>query len=212
MQDWQPPNPQPYSTNPVFPGPTDTPYGQYPYPGTATSHFEYGSFLRRLVAVLLDGIILLFISILVWVGTWIVRSWFDDPSDRLQYLLGIPQVLVTVLYVVIGTSKGGTWGYRGLKLQVTTPSGGTPSILSALLREWAQVIGVLIQIGVAALMYANVVDGDLRNAVTTGIGGAGIASGMAFIWFCGCFLVLFDDHKQALHDKIASTYVIHKRS
>ena len=124
----------------------------------------YASFLERLVATLIDGVILFAISF----GVSLVFNMIDLAS-----LGTILTLILSIGYSIffIGTS-GATPGKKVMHIKVIKTTGEKPNFIDAFLRE---VIGKFV---------------------------SGLILYIGFLW------MLWDDHKQCLHDKIAHTYVI----
>lgn len=224
MQNWQPNNQFPgygsqsgpsYGT-PAFP-PYMTPPGGYGAPNymhyPAESRYEYAGFWRRFVACyILDAI---FVTLLVLPGYIVAAtsSTFrtnnhDDswgPWFALMNTYGIP-----LLYHTFFTVRGGTPGYRILGLRVTGYRGQPPNLVAAVLRQFPIAITLTIS---AIVQFGMTVNESWRDSNNLGLGFLllGISGLAAVVWFFGCFTVIGDPHKQALHDKVANTYVIHQR-
>jgi uncharacterized RDD family membrane protein YckC len=190
----QPPPPPPaYQPPPVYaPPPAPLAYPQAsgypaPAPGYAPQR-TYGGFWIRVVARLLDGLILgIPISILFGIlfaifGGIASTTASSDQNTQTAAALGLGSVFVifylVVLVVVIGYyvyfwgTTGSTFGMRILKLRVVDANTGGP-----------------IGIGRAAVRY-------LMSIVNS------LACYIGWIW------VAFDARKQGWHDKVANSVVI----
>jgi len=184
--------PQPIAAAPLLRQATATPDGQ-----------PLAEWWERLVALVIDSLILNVLMLSVWVPVAIsqadeIRDWFDevnrldpegnDPFPRLPdlfnptaallwELIGIT-VLVGLLYVLVFWRwKQATPGKlaMGLRIRRREPPGDFP---------WGAIL--------------------LRYLATTGIGLTGLGI-LDYLW------ALWDGNRQALHDKVAGTNVISVR-
>ena len=145
---------------------------------------DYAGFWLRLVAFLIDGIIL---GAIIWIfnGLWSLGfgfGWMGGSVDPLMpsgavggvfWVLGIliPFFIILAYLVCFWGWRGQTPGKMVLGLKITRLDGSDIDWSAAILRLLGYVISFLIV-------------------------------------FVGYFWVLFDDYRQGLHDKIADTYVI----
>jgi uncharacterized RDD family membrane protein YckC len=164
----------------------------------------YGSFLRRLGALLIDSVlafVVLFIGILV-VGLAGGENGFDR-LDQLDTFGAGPATVMNLVFaaITIGfTALGGTPGKRMVGLRITNREGGVPGPALAAIRSWPWIAVALCNLGFwIASRGTEGADATLLESVST------IAQ---IVWFFGCFVVLGTRYKQALHDKLAGTYVI----
>ncbi|HQY30776.1 MAG TPA: RDD family protein [Thermomicrobiales bacterium] len=216
-----PPN-QPGPEQPYWPPPTQAPYPYGHGPGNPANWFpsyrpiySYASFWRRFVAAcILDPIIVGLCWLVLWIAVVVLTSvgpattprtvdWSDWLHDLVLY--GFP-----FLYHVYGTTTGGTPGFRMLGLQVTLANGSKPDARASLIRQWAAAVGVAGQ-------FLMLLIADLNNSTCTGSSFIGIlwigiiVIGANLVWFFGCFVKIDDPHRQALDDRMAGTYVIHRQ-
>jgi uncharacterized RDD family membrane protein YckC len=166
----------------------------------------YGSFWRRFAAYLIDLVLIfmLFFAVGIFVGI------FGDP-DALSGLTGdtvdgkpisvIANVLITVMIVGF-TALGGTPGKRAVGLKITNAEGGLPGLALAVIRSWLWVVVALLNV----VMWVVIRSAD-GESVDTGLLEL-VAMAVQLVWLVGCFFVLGTKYKQALHDKLAGTYVI----
>jgi uncharacterized RDD family membrane protein YckC len=164
----------------------------------------YGSFLRRLGALFIDAIA---VFVLFLIGGFMVgllggTDAVDNMSAADQFGTGgsIVSNLILLVFVVGFTAIGGTPGKRIVGLRITNKEGGLPGLAIATIRAWPWIAVVLCNLAYwLAARGANNPDSFILEA----------ASGLAqLVWFVGCFFVLGTKYKQALHDKLAGTYVI----
>jgi len=97
-----------------------------PIPGPA-----YGSFLRRVQAVLLDAVVVVAAVVIIFIASELTRDL--SSSGRLAV---IALFVVLVLYEPIMVARfGGTLGHRAMNLRVVDDrTGGNPGFLRALVR------------------------------------------------------------------------------
>lgn len=137
---------------------------------------NYVGFGTRLVAALVDGIIITVIYSVAGVLLGVVLGYevgnaLSKLSDSgIGFLLNF--ILVVGYYILYQHSAGQTLGKKAFRIKVVDDKGQTPSYLTFFLRE---VIGKFVSV---------------------------------LILFIGYLMVLWDPKKQALHDKIAGTYVV----
>jgi uncharacterized RDD family membrane protein YckC len=146
---------------------------------------KYAGFWRRLAAVIIDGLIvmfLIFIILIVFGGIAMVLE--NSGLNLIGTILMVVMFLVVLLLVL---------GYHPYFL--TRPDGATPG---------KKVMGLVV------------VDKNNRYPITLGsallreILGRMIVDRLTLQ--LGNLLIIVDSKKQALHDKIGSTYVVHKDS
>ncbi len=111
-----------------------------------------GGFGRRLVAFLIDGVLVIIINVLVvTVGLFFIRRSFQESGGFdgaallviiTSYLCGI---LVAWLYFALGdaSARQGTFGKRMMGLKVTGVNGGKIGFGRASLRYVGRLLGVL---------------------------------------------------------------------
>ncbi|NJP04514.1 MAG: RDD family protein [Chloroflexaceae bacterium] len=147
---------------------------------------QYAGFASRLIALLIDGAILIItMNLVVWslrtfrdfLDTFLLfgslRSWpiFDDPSQSVSITVSSTLLIIGyhVLFVFI---VGQTPGKIFMGLRVVSVDGKRVSLFQALIR--------FLTYSVSAIFL-----------------------GMGFLW------VLLDDRRQCWHDKLAHTYVVY---
>jgi uncharacterized RDD family membrane protein YckC len=175
--------------------------------------YEYASFWRRLVASWLDslilGIPLLIVSVMVSAAT----GFETETVPPGVYLVNLAIFVVPVAYHVVGTRRGGTPGYQALGLQVTNAAGQQPSLRQACLRQIFLIASMVVQVVYLIIGMASADTETITPRMLIAVFGGGAIVGLiSLIYTLGCLMVIWDDHKQALHDKIAGTYAIRKRS
>jgi uncharacterized RDD family membrane protein YckC len=178
--------------------------------------YEYASLRRRRWALTFDGVLTLIGGVILLIlldrlaG---IRLFVWEPysaTPRISFSAW-PMALVSLAYAIPMVATGGTIGKRMLGLRVTNERGEEPGFQRSILRvsilAVSQLFGPLV-IGLIDLIHRG--DPDFQKAVAIGIVIIGITIGASLIELLGCVSANWDDHKQALHDKIAGTYVIHK--
>ncbi len=153
--------------------PPDLPYG----PEVTRPRFEYGGRWRRLLAAIIDGLI-------VYVVTWLITapiaglgSMYDRPTGR-QIVADLITLILAFAYFVVQHGRWGqTLGKRAMSLRVVRADDAGP-----------------ITYGQAGwrLLFQYIV-----SFVTCGVGGL-----VDVAW------ILWDERRQALHDKVAKTVVV----
>ncbi|TXI32732.1 MAG: RDD family protein [Niabella sp.] len=147
----------------------------------------YGSFLERLAAAIIDGIILYAVGYIVGLVLGDSQTAYTmDESEgfsagaaiRTSYAsaTGITSLIINWLYYAL--MESGPWqatlGKRALGLKVTSSTGNRISFLNATGRYFAKILS-------------------------------------AIILLIGYFMMLWDDKKQCLHDKLANTLVVKRK-
>jgi uncharacterized RDD family membrane protein YckC len=145
---------------------------------------QFGSFLRRLAAALIDGILLTFVQMAMLKIAGIESFQPEvgaDPEDIMSAMtdyyraaapIYIGYIIVGWLYEALMTSseRQATLGKMALGLRVTDTNGDTVTFWQATVRHFAKILS-------------------------------------AFILLIGYLMQPFTEKKQALHDKIANTLV-----
>ena len=178
---------------PALPGMSPVPVYVTPPPGSGR---QYGGFWLRFLARIIDSLVLLIPSLLVFLlvlGTSFFTALLGGDLSVLTG--GAPMMLVAGLinaimyagYEAFTTSTyGGTLGKLALSLRVILPDGGMLSLQQALIRH---------------LIYA-------AGSIVSIIPFAGIFGGL---WtLVDNVSAAFDPQKRALHDRIATTFVVKK--
>jgi len=164
----------------------------------AVEEVKYAGFWIRVVATLIDGMLL-------WPITWLVRhilpnGWFDV----------VMWLFDAGFYIWFVSSKyQGTPGKILLKLKVTDLEGNRISILRSVKRFMFYQICILIECSFIYLVEISdlAASHELTDIM---IGLVGVALGIiaAFTIIVGYLMVAFTKRSQGLHDKIASTLVV----
>ena len=148
---------------------------------------DLASFWRRLVAACLDGIILTVTAAVIGAVAASVVST-DLP-------------IVEILYSILFIAYGATLGMRMLGLRVVDAERKRPGIARSIRRYILPALSLLPWIfffGASNLML----DIQVSVIIVAWLASIGIS-------FLDPLWMIWDEHKQMLHDKLAGTYVIH---
>ena len=200
-------------------GPTDWTYGDSNQPIPAWHYsvaptlpsvpddqrqYEYGNAGKRVTAWFLDT--LLIWIVLVAIGLAMSRESLINAA--MKYSIDGEGASIAVMatltaYVIVGNALGGTAGKRMVGMRTTNFQGENPGFSAAIIRSWPLVFMLLINL---ALALPVILGNRERNVNMDAIGYVAVT--IQVIWMLGCLLVFKDHHRQALHDKLAGTYVI----
>jgi len=142
----------------------------------------YGSFGQRLVAAIIDGVILAIANGIInrLMGHSVTYNMYEGGSTWYTHYYSSPGGLINLvinwLYFALQESSPyqATLGKRAMGLVVTSTSGQRISFMNATGRYFGKIISTIII-------------------------------------FIGYFMMLWDDKNQTLHDKMASTLVVKKQ-
>ena len=159
----------------------------------------YAGFWHRVGGEILDALILL---IPTWVLSGVVARVFTR-DDSLFASLFIPW-LVALGYYVVGNGRGGTFGKRLTKLRVVDAAGAVPGIRRGALRA-------ILPYGLRLLLFV-----PLSASSNAQSQGTMVLPTWAMLVLLLILLLMaidylrmiWDPHKQTLHDKLAGTFVI----
>lgn len=137
-----------------------------------TVYYKHSGFAPRLLATVIDGIIILAVAFIL---NLLFQMVTGQPSDNKESsIFNLLATLITVAYeITFLTLYGATLGKMVLHLKVVNTNYQKLSFIQILKRE---TIGKIL---------------------------SGLAFNLGYLW------VLVDEKKQAWHDKIAKTYVVH---
>lgn len=143
-----------------------------------SSRYEYAGFGARLLALIIDVILLAIVAFIVGMVAGML-GWIDLEAMRLAQEKGeittfevVWNIVTTIAFIVMWVVWAGTPGKLLLKLKILdAETGNKISVVQAIIRY---------------LMY--------------------IPS--TIVLFLGFFWILFDKHKQGWHDKVAKTVVV----
>ncbi len=148
---------------------------------------EYARRFHRFLAFVIDAIVLL-VVVAVLNGIGLIDTISFDESG-VSTVDGVVQAAVAFGYYFLLTAVfGATLGKMALGMRVVDENGNKAGMVPVLVREAiARALGAMI----TALVGASI--GDL----------VGLAVGVIII-----ILILFDEKRQGLHDKVAKTFVV----
>jgi len=175
---------------------------------------EYSTFWRRVGALLLDGLILLPLSVLAFVGLNYTRFFY------LYYF--VPGLLILGYYAIyLVTRNGGTPGKRILDLKVVMLDGAPVTTNAAIIRYSVQlVLAGLSSVGMALAGF-NMTDAEFQSLgylqKIQALGAHAPVWNTAVTWSAqgwyvlGAIVMLCNDKRRAVHDFLAGTVVIRTR-
>jgi len=173
---------------------------------------EYTGVFRRIVAYIVDSIILTIFGFIVGkiVGYSTISSAFQIASGKAVNaqafrIYSIVTLIISILYFVLmeSSSKQGSLGKMLLGIKITDENGGRISIVTALERY--------VIFGVFGLITSvlSIVQGPPKVGAT--MGASTILSLIGFVYYIIILItMLSSEFKQGLHDKLAKTYVVNK--
>ncbi|MCY4582455.1 MAG: RDD family protein [Chloroflexi bacterium] len=149
---------------------------------------EYASRLQRFIAFVIDAIVLIVIvGVLSAIG--IVEFAASEEASTTDSL--IQAMIVVGYYVILTVAFGATLGKMAMGMKVVDRDGNKAGAGPVLIREIvARALGTLLTVVVGA---------GIGNLV-------GAAVGIVIV-----IMILFDERRQGLHDKIGGTFVVKAR-
>lgn len=151
---------------------------------------EYASRLQRFIAFIIDVIILaVIVGILSAIGIVDFALTEEGEVSRTDNL--IQALIVVAYYVVLTVAFGATLGKMALGMRVVDSDGNKAGAGPILIRE----------------IIARAVGGLLTVVVGASIGQlVGLAVAVIIV-----IMILFDERRQGLHDKVGGTFVVKAR-
>ena len=151
---------------------------------------EYASRLQRFIAFIIDVIILaIIVGILSAIGIVDFALTEEGEVSRTDNL--IQALIVVAYYVVLTVAFGATLGKMALGMRVVDSDGNRAGAGPILIRE----------------IIARAVGGLLTVVVGASIGQlVGLAVAVIIV-----IMILFDERRQGLHDKVGGTFVVKAR-
>ena len=174
----------------------------------------YAGFWRRLGALLVDGFVLVpFVVIFVWL---------DGLSISTAMVAAVASVTLAEAYAIYFHSRfGATLGKMVTNIKVTLPNGSPIGFTEAFLRS---PVGLGFSMVATFARLSAIVNADAEQYLSLDWTGReayasklfpawyGNVEFLGHLWFWSEVVVLlFNQHKRALHDFIAGTVVIQKR-
>lgn len=152
---------------------------------------EYASRLHRFLAFVIDFIVLIVIGgVLAAIG--VITLSVGGDAEEVETIDGVIQAIIAFGYFFLLTALfGATLGKMAMGLRVVDKDGNKAGFGPVAIRELiARALGAMI----TAVVGAGI--GDL----------VGIAVGLIII-----IMILFDERRQGLHDKVGGTFVVKAR-
>jgi uncharacterized RDD family membrane protein YckC len=170
------------------------------------TQLKYASFWQRVGASLIDSLIFAPVAVL---------SIYNTISFK-NFILFLLLSMVGLLYKpVMEYAYGASLGKMAMKLKVITESHGNMNVEQTIVRNIFYIL-----IGVLSLLSGiyTFTSGDFENIGTfmelseaqNQQTSAMITQIVNFVFLISCLFVAFRDNRQALHDSMASTYVIER--
>jgi uncharacterized RDD family membrane protein YckC len=185
----------------------------------------YGNFWYRLVALIIDAIVLGLMSSVVMVPLFVYffKDGFNMNAEKMVENQLISSAIGYILYIVYGTvMESSKWqggiGKKVLNLKVTNLEGDALSFSEALQRNlfkyWATLITVVIPFvsdfkpfvaepGMEPTEMLNLMFGSGYMLMSLSLG---------LLSFIGYVIAAFTERRQALHDMLAKTAVLTSKS
>ncbi len=174
----------------------------------------YSGFLNRLIAGIVDGIVL--------VPLFFLFQYIDGLSIPLAVVsILVSNLLFSAYWVFFHYRYGATLGKMFLKIKVTKPNGSSISLKQAVLRSSVDMFFtvLIITAGIMALSQVNPADylsagwsDRVESLAILYPSWFGVVTFASNAWYWSEFLtVLFNKRKRAIHDFIAGTVVINRQ-
>ncbi|HEY2704639.1 MAG TPA: RDD family protein [Candidatus Dormibacteraeota bacterium] len=145
-----------------------------PAPGVA-----YATFLQRVGAAILDGIIFVVLTIIFLIVIGVSAGSEGTPSNNAGVAIGVIGLILTFLaacvYQIVLPAQGGTYGMRALHLRVARADNGANIGLPLAFGRWA------VMVAISFVPFGSFLD---------------------VLW------MLWDERRQTLHDKAVNTFVV----
>jgi len=174
--------------------------------------FEIPEFYRRLVALLIDIVILYFYYRIAGAIFSAILSGSNPYDDDVAYNLSAVRLLLILpimIYPVVMeiTMNGQTFGKKIMGLRVVDENGGKPSISQFLIRWLLRLSDVWIVIILLLLMYVFLSEGGLNDPEAIFL----LVFGLAFL-ITDIVLVISSQKGQRIGDILAKTILISTRT
>lgn len=167
-------------------------------PEEKTEVLDYASFWIRVGAFLIDEIILTFIIVCIFAGLFgaqLIEDWksFKDiiTTEKFAYFTYATATIRALYFIIMeSTAKQATFGKMAVGIVVGKEYGERISLLNAFGRYIAKDFFILL---LSFPLLSN------------------MSMLFYFLYAAGFLLAIWDKQKQALHDKMAGTYVFLKK-
>jgi uncharacterized RDD family membrane protein YckC len=181
-----------------------------------TSSFEYVGFWRRVAVALLDLVIFspLVLANILWITPWSYRLRTPWPAV-------VPPVVQLLLMIFLVVRFGGTPAKLVLGMRIVDQAGVYLRVGRALLRDMITLLGsffyLLVLIHVISSIPPNNVPANSKQRAQAYDRYAGgwyhnLQAGIAWVGIADVLVVSCNRRKRAIHDFMAGSFVITKRS
>lgn len=102
---------------------------------------DYASFIRRIGVIVIDSVVLVFLSIVLWSTLLVVYDEFGFTDDPVRLFSVLAALGVWLYSVPLKRSRFRTVGYRVLGLMIVATKGGPPSLLTMTFRSLLWLFG-----------------------------------------------------------------------
>ena len=152
---------------------------------------EYAGRCMRLIAAIIDLIVLIVIGA-------ILNAAFGGDTEEVDTTASfIWAIIVFGYFFLLTTTLGASLGKMALGLRVVDESGNKPAAGAVFKREF-----VIRALGAFAAVVLGAIIGESGEEI------GGLIGVVVFIIIA--IMVLFDERRQGLHDKVAKTFVVRK--
>lgn len=153
---------------------------------------EYAGRCMRLIAAIIDLIVLIIIGAILNVA-------FGGDTEEVDTTASfIWAIIVFAYFFLLTTTLGASLGKMALGMRVVDESGNKPAVGAIFKREF-----ILRALGAFAAVILGAVIGESGEEIGGLIGVA--------VFIVIAIMVLFDERRQGLHDKIGGTFVVKGR-
>jgi uncharacterized RDD family membrane protein YckC len=150
---------------------------------------DYASRLMRLIAAIIDLIVLIVIGAILNIA-------FGGDTEEVDTTASfIWAIIVFAYFFLLTTTLGASLGKMALGMRVVDESGNKPAASAIFKREF-----VIRALGAFAAVILGAAIGESGEAI------GGLIGFVVFIVIA--IMVLFDERRQGLHDKIGGTFVV----
>jgi uncharacterized RDD family membrane protein YckC len=156
----------------------------------------YVGFWKRVLAMMIDGLIILPITIIQYKNYTNIHNSISAIWIYLSYV-----IIMYSYYIFFLVKFGGTPGKLVTKIRIVSPNGKYISIKQAILRNLINFIFVSLNVAVNLIIYKT----NTHNSTI-------IANLGVVIFYVDVLFVVFNKRKRAIHDLIADSYVVTNES
>ena len=172
------------------------------------SEFRYAGFWMRFLAVFVDGLVMIPVTIPLAFISGAYQHPYSGPYFATNGLTNLLQLIYSAFFI---GRFGSTLGMMACGIRVVRPNGDAVSYLRAIGRYFASILGFFL--GAIAGGIIGALIGLVFGAATGGhylitVMFASFAA--VFGMFGGYLIVVFDGQKRAFHDYLCDTRVVYK--